>query len=245
STMIGMINLPNEGPVDFYAAPAAKMIDEPPARLQRIGRPTTLANLGSLPEVSPSSSEKPPPSPATREKYRVSLGLFSQQRQVQTSHGYCADGRKCQDGRPVPPYTPSKLWNELLMRKMVNKIQAEVASPVEHLQSMEKTFGRMSLLNRQTSRSEPNLCSEDMTTTARFCDACSAAIDEQLAMVEEMKERSLSDIFSPRVNLINEAAERADSDSALNDLVADLLMPPMSSATSAPGSTQNLCDECS
>lgn len=33
------------------------------------------------------------------------------------------------------------------MRKMVNKIQDEIASPVDHLNSMEKTFGRMAVLS--------------------------------------------------------------------------------------------------
>lgn len=42
---------------------------------------------------------------------------------------------------------PSKLWDELFMRKMVNKIQDEIASPVDHLNSMEKTFGRMAVLS--------------------------------------------------------------------------------------------------
>ncbi|KAF8361268.1 hypothetical protein PRIPAC_88191 [Pristionchus pacificus] len=251
--MIGMINLPTEGPVDFYAAPVQKHDDSPP-RLQRIGRPTALANLGSLPEVS-SSSSKPPPSPATREKYRFSLGLFSQ-RKRQPSHGYCADGRKCQDGRPINAANPSKLWDELFMRKMVNKIQDEIASPVDHLNSMEKTFGRMAVLNqqpaqpsvqsigsvvqfwksfidRQTSRSEPNLCSEDKSTSARFCEACSAAIDAELA---EKKSRANSDLVR------NE--EDKESESALDDLMSsNLLTPPMSSA---PGSTQNLlCNDCS
>ncbi|GMT12941.1 hypothetical protein PFISCL1PPCAC_4238, partial [Pristionchus fissidentatus] len=169
-TMIGMINLPTEGPIDFYASP----------KLERLNRPMALANLEKL-DVSPAKNNRPPPSPATREKCRASLSLFSHRASKQPSHGYCADGRKCKDGRPINANHPSKLWEEVLMRKMVGHIQTicvspsvsnnshvqeEVASPVDHLTTMEKTFGRMTLLNRQTSRSEPNLCSEDKSTAA-------------------------------------------------------------------------------
>ncbi|GMR34763.1 hypothetical protein PMAYCL1PPCAC_04958, partial [Pristionchus mayeri] len=226
SAMIGMINLPSEGPADFYASPVH--IEEPTSKLQRLGRPTALANLAQLPSMS--SDSKPPPSPATREKIRYSLGLFSH-RQRQPSQSYCADGRKCKDGRPVNASNPSKLWDELFMRKMVNKIESEIASPVDHLQTMEKTFGRMAVLNRQTSRSEPNLCSEDKATEARFCNACSAAIDEELG-VDLKKERASSHV----------GVEDADSESALHDIMSDLLTQ---SVSSAPESTQNLCGDCS
>lgn len=37
---------------------------------------------------------------ANNSSFQFSLGLFSQ-RKRQPSQGYCADGRKCQDGRPI------------------------------------------------------------------------------------------------------------------------------------------------
>ncbi|GMR34761.1 hypothetical protein PMAYCL1PPCAC_04956, partial [Pristionchus mayeri] len=223
--MIGMINLPTDGPMEFYASRVAKNTD-PTSRVPTLSRPSTLANLSELHSISYNS--KPLPSPATREKIRFSLGLFSH-RQRQPSQSYCADGRKCQDARPVSARTPSKLWEELFMRKMVNRIQGEIAIPLEHLQTMEKTFGRMNLRSRRTSRSEPNLCSEDKEKEVQLCDACSAAIDEELG-VDLKRERASSDV----------GVEKADSESALQDIMDDLLTPSMSSA---PGSTQNLCSD--
>ncbi|GMR34764.1 hypothetical protein PMAYCL1PPCAC_04959, partial [Pristionchus mayeri] len=93
SAMIGMINLPTDGPVDFYAAPTLRISESAPI-LQRVARPTSLANMSELPSTS--SNSVPLPSPMTR----FSLSLFSQ-RQSKPNPGYSADGRKCMDGRPV------------------------------------------------------------------------------------------------------------------------------------------------
>ncbi|GMR34765.1 hypothetical protein PMAYCL1PPCAC_04960 [Pristionchus mayeri] len=171
--MITMINLPTEVPVDLYASPVARI-----SKLTSIGRPTSLPNFADLPSTPTSS--KPVPSPATSEKIQYSLGLFSR-RHTKSSLDYCPDGRKCKNGRPVNVQNPSKLWDELLMRKMVSRILEEIGSPVAHLQTIE-TFEKTNLLNNQISRSMPNLCSDDKLSTVKFCDKCNAVIHEELGL---------------------------------------------------------------
>ncbi|GMR34759.1 hypothetical protein PMAYCL1PPCAC_04954, partial [Pristionchus mayeri] len=112
SAMIGMINLPTDAPVDFYAAAPTSRINDSIPRLQRVSRPTSLANLSELPSTS--SNHDPDPSPMTCE-IQFSLSLFSKRQSIPT-HGYCPDGRKGIDGRPINAHSPSKLWDELLMR---------------------------------------------------------------------------------------------------------------------------------
>ncbi|GMR34762.1 hypothetical protein PMAYCL1PPCAC_04957, partial [Pristionchus mayeri] len=184
--MIGMINLPTDGPMEFYASRVAKNTD-PTSRVPTLPRPTNLSVLTDLPAAP--SAVMPSPSPMTRE-LQFSLALFSQ-KPSKPKHEYCKDGRKCKDGQPVNAHNPSKLWEELLMRKMVANLLEEIASPVEHLETIEETFEKTNLLNRQISRSEPNLCSDEKQST--FCSSCSSAIDEGSQSVIKQN-RSSSDL---------------------------------------------------
>ncbi|GMR34758.1 hypothetical protein PMAYCL1PPCAC_04953, partial [Pristionchus mayeri] len=112
SAMIGMINLPTDGPVDFYVGAPTSRISESVPKLQIIGRPSALANLSELPSTS--SNPNPPMSPRTQ-IFQFSLSLFSKRQSVPTL-GYCPDGRQSVDGIPINTHSPSKLWDELLMR---------------------------------------------------------------------------------------------------------------------------------
>ncbi|PAV82759.1 hypothetical protein WR25_24713 [Diploscapter pachys] len=107
--MIGMVNVPCDSPIDFYASAPKKQ------ESVRI-RATSESHATATPSRHNSAKRTP--------SYRP---LFtSHKKKIQ----YLEDGRRVTDGenREIPE--PNKLWEELLLRSFAQKIEIEIQSPV-------------------------------------------------------------------------------------------------------------------
>lgn len=70
------------------------------------------------------------------------LNLFSR-RTTASQVKYLQDGRKTLNGELVENTPPPKLWEQLLVRTFVHKIEDEIQSPVEQFSTMQAAFPRL------------------------------------------------------------------------------------------------------
>ncbi|CAD5211614.1 unnamed protein product [Bursaphelenchus okinawaensis] len=104
--MIGMMNVPCESPTEFYAAPKT-------------------STSQSLP--SPRTAQKQL-SWSRKSSKRISVFV---KRRLSHQVDYLKDGRKVRDGELMEKETAPKMWEKLLVRSFVHKIEDEIQSPVE------------------------------------------------------------------------------------------------------------------
>ncbi|CAI4221399.1 unnamed protein product [Auanema sp. JU1783] len=131
--MIGMVNVPCESPLDFYASPS---------------RPDTLRNRAESDSSIPRTPTKRTPS------YRP---LFTAHRKkVQ----YTEDGRKITDGLTDEQSEPNKLWEELLLRSFAQRMEDEIKSPVvESFKTLDEELARLNVQDKSVYRSTYSLVS--------------------------------------------------------------------------------------
>ena len=126
--MIGMINIPNDSPAEFYSAPHHY--------------------LHLLNENGPTSSEKVKDSeflsttaPTTSKPN--SFNLFNRRKNKQQVT-YLTDGRKVFDGQVMDASTASKMWEQLIVRTFVHKMEDEIQSPSDQLHTIQEVFPQLS-----------------------------------------------------------------------------------------------------
>uniref|UniRef100_A0A1I7SW83 ABC-type xenobiotic transporter n=1 Tax=Bursaphelenchus xylophilus TaxID=6326 RepID=A0A1I7SW83_BURXY len=111
--MIGMMNVPCESPTEFYSAPKS-----------------------SNPQSTCLNARKatPPKQLTWSRKSSKRISVFVKRR---LSHqvDYLKDGRKLRDGELVEKETAPKMWEKLLVRTFVHKIEDEIQSPVQEKRS--------------------------------------------------------------------------------------------------------------
>uniref|UniRef100_A0AC35TX76 Uncharacterized protein n=1 Tax=Rhabditophanes sp. KR3021 TaxID=114890 RepID=A0AC35TX76_9BILA len=155
--MIGLMNVPCESPAEYYAAPRksssiAISTNTPTISSHSIHTNTTQLNL----HTKSLSQELP---------------LFEEKKESNKVR-YLKDGRRVLNGQSLKIQTGPKLWEQLLMRSLVHKMEDEIQSPVDQINSLQNEFDSMNLLNkdRQMSQSTFSLVSDDRIVSA--CRTC-------------------------------------------------------------------------
>uniref|UniRef100_A0A7E4VWZ7 CRIB domain-containing protein n=1 Tax=Panagrellus redivivus TaxID=6233 RepID=A0A7E4VWZ7_PANRE len=135
--MIGMINLPSDSPAEYYTAP------------------TRFFREFGEPMPSPSNLEVP--SKPSKPSF---LNLFAR-RKTSRQVGYLNDGRKVFDGKVVDTVSPPKLWEQLIVRTFVHKMEDEIQSPQVQLETIQNAFPKLTSQNKSLSASTYSLVSQD------------------------------------------------------------------------------------
>ncbi|VDL72257.1 unnamed protein product [Nippostrongylus brasiliensis] len=128
--MIGMVNVPCDSPIDFYAA-----------------APSRAALQSTCDDDVPRTPTKRTPT------YRP---LFMSHRQ---KIEYAEDGRKISDGVLLEKSEPNKLWEELILRSFVNRFEEEIQSPVESYKTLESELEKLNVQDKSLYRSTYSLVS--------------------------------------------------------------------------------------
>ncbi|TMS35118.1 hypothetical protein L596_002582 [Steinernema carpocapsae] len=103
------------------------------------------------------------------------LSLFGRRK---SSHqiDYLQDGRKLSDGKLTQKTPAPQLWEQLLVRTFVHKMEDEIQSPIDQYESIQKEFAKLTLESqRAQSKSTYSLVSQDRL--ASECPKCSPAHD--------------------------------------------------------------------
>uniref|UniRef100_A0A1I7XU15 Zinc finger Ran-binding domain-containing protein 2 n=1 Tax=Heterorhabditis bacteriophora TaxID=37862 RepID=A0A1I7XU15_HETBA len=120
TTMIGMVNVPCDSPIDFYASP--KRTDSTYRQ-----RPDNESAVPRTPTQKRTPSYRP---------------LFTGNRiKIQ----YSEDGRKISDGVYLEQSEPNKLWEELLLRSFAHRIEDEIQSPVDSFKNLNEELAKLSV----------------------------------------------------------------------------------------------------
>ncbi|VDP45053.1 unnamed protein product [Heligmosomoides polygyrus] len=130
--MIGMVNVPCDSPIDFYAA-------APNHSDSRNYSDEATVLLVSVPKTP---TRRTP-------SYRP---LFMNHRKTIE---YAVDGRKISDGKSEP----NKLWEELILRSFVNRFEEEIQSPVESYKTLESELAKLNVKDKSLYRSTYSLVS--------------------------------------------------------------------------------------
>ncbi|KAE9554950.1 hypothetical protein FO519_001847 [Halicephalobus sp. NKZ332] len=124
--MIGMINIPNDSPAEFYSAPLhyRHLFDDPTSS----GK---VKDSDFLSTTAPTTS-KP-----------NFLSLFNRRKNKQ-QFTYLNDGRKVFEGQVLDASTASKMWEQLIVRTFVHKMEDEIQSPSDQLTTIQEVFPTLS-----------------------------------------------------------------------------------------------------
>ncbi|ETN81468.1 hypothetical protein NECAME_02148 [Necator americanus] len=129
--MIGMVNVPCDSPIDFYAAPH---------------RSESSPNCTELDDVPKTPTKRTP-------SYRP---LFMSHRKKIV---YSQDGRKYSDGVALEKSEPNKLWEELILRSFAHRFEEEIKSPVESYKTLESELEKLDVKDKSLYRSTYSLVS--------------------------------------------------------------------------------------
>uniref|UniRef100_A0A7E4ZSU1 Doublecortin domain-containing protein n=1 Tax=Panagrellus redivivus TaxID=6233 RepID=A0A7E4ZSU1_PANRE len=124
--MIGGINLPSDSPAEFYKSP------------QRF--------FGDLEESFVSTVSTPLDGV---QKSRLTSVFGRRKRSQQVS--YLSDGRKIFDGQVVDVVSPVKMWQQLIVRTFVHKLEDEVRDPTHQLETLKYVFPTLTKKARSAS----------------------------------------------------------------------------------------------
>uniref|UniRef100_A0A1I7ZLW1 DDE_Tnp_1_7 domain-containing protein n=1 Tax=Steinernema glaseri TaxID=37863 RepID=A0A1I7ZLW1_9BILA len=112
------------------------------------------------------------PEPAKLPSKGGPLSLFWRRK---SSHqiDYLQDGRKLSDGKLTQKTSAPQLWEQLLVRTFVHKMEDEIQSPIDQYESIQKEFAKLTL-KRQGSQSKStySLVSQDRLSSS--CPKCCA-----------------------------------------------------------------------
>uniref|UniRef100_A0AC34R9Q0 Uncharacterized protein n=1 Tax=Panagrolaimus sp. JU765 TaxID=591449 RepID=A0AC34R9Q0_9BILA len=153
--MIGMINIPNDSPAEFYAAPhhyRHLFEDDGPSSSHKSHKDADAVSYAS----------------GTSSKSSF-LSLFSRRKNRQQVT-YLDDGRKVFDGQVVDSPTAPKLWEQLIVRTFVHKLEDEIQSPVAQLDTIQEVFPQLSQKQKALSTSTYSLVSQDRIKSN--CEKC-------------------------------------------------------------------------
>ncbi|KAI1727631.1 hypothetical protein Ddc_04946 [Ditylenchus destructor] len=177
--MIGLMNVPCDSPAEFYAAA--------PQRPQSGSSPATLT-----PNNNPGKCDRPAVHSsrviedhnrclsANIQRYgnrsgkqpRASfMSIFSRGHGKEV--GYLKDGRKVFNGQVLENVSAPKLWEQLIVRSFVHKIEDEIQSPADQFSAVQAEFPKFNLHSNELSKSTFSLVSHDRVTSR--CDKCSRA----------------------------------------------------------------------
>lgn len=174
--MIGMINIPNDSPAEFYAARHYHEIYKEDPTSSKVAYDDDDAKSNKS-----SKSSRP----------TSFLNLFNR-RKSRKQVTYLKDGRKIYDGQVDVSAAP-KLWEELIVRSFVHKIEDEIQSPTDQLNTIQEVFPTLSnsskliyyhfpndysiyhyiFIDKSMSASTYSLVSQDRVKSQ--CDKCTPA----------------------------------------------------------------------
>uniref|UniRef100_A0A0N4ZBK1 Uncharacterized protein n=1 Tax=Parastrongyloides trichosuri TaxID=131310 RepID=A0A0N4ZBK1_PARTI len=128
--MIGIMNVPCESPAEYYAAPK-----------KDFSSPSSLENNSNIPTLNEQKNN------ILKSKSTISIeepqmNLFVKKNKNKRIQ-YLADGRKIQTGETNKKPSSPKLWEQLLMRTIVHKIEDEIASPVDQIKNVASEFDNL------------------------------------------------------------------------------------------------------
>ncbi|KAE9415918.1 hypothetical protein Angca_001248, partial [Angiostrongylus cantonensis] len=139
--MIGMVNVPCDTPIDFYAG----------APHHREGQSACL-DIDNV--------------PGTMTKRRPSFRpLFISTRD---KIEYAVDGRKMSNGVLIEKSEPNKLWEELFLRSFINRLEEEIQSPVESYKTLESELAKLNIKDKSLYRSTYSLVSHNRVEGTEF-----------------------------------------------------------------------------
>uniref|UniRef100_A0A914DZE7 Uncharacterized protein n=1 Tax=Acrobeloides nanus TaxID=290746 RepID=A0A914DZE7_9BILA len=152
--MLGMVNIPNDSPAEFYAVPE-----------RYLGLPEGINDNMNEPSSYYGSTEESNSIPIKRTS---PLNLFKRRRTSQIS--YLQDGRKVLNGKLVENTPPSKHWEQLIVRTFVHKIEDEILDPVNQFSTIQSTFSSLTADQKPRSNSTFSLVSQDLVVSR--CEKC-------------------------------------------------------------------------
>ncbi|KAK0395399.1 hypothetical protein QR680_001261 [Steinernema hermaphroditum] len=106
-------------------------------------------------------------------KLTVKGGPLSLFKRRKSSHqiDYLQDGRKLSDGKLTQKTPTPQLWEQLLVRTFVHKMEDEIQSPIDQYESIQKEFAKLTLeRQRSQSKSTYSLVSQDRLASS--CPKC-------------------------------------------------------------------------
>jgi hypothetical protein len=156
--MIGMINIPNDSPAEFYSAPRRFFSEIGPSPSTEIDIDTLSLNSS----ISNNNSIK-----NINRQNKPSLSVFGRKKPIRNI-GYLSDGRKMFDGRVVEPSSVPKLWEQLIVRTFVHKMEEEIPSPADQIVTLQESLPK---ITRQNSASTYSLVSQNRLESQ--CEKCS------------------------------------------------------------------------
>lgn len=128
--MIGMINIPNDSPAEFYASSPRRFFSE-------LGpSPSTEVDIDAL------SIDPFPHHPHQHSKSSF-MNMFNRRKNTHQV-GYLSDGRKVFDGQVVHPQSVPKLWEQLIVRTFVHKMEDEISSPAQQYVAIQAALPKLS-----------------------------------------------------------------------------------------------------
>jgi hypothetical protein len=151
--MIGMINIPNDSPAEFYATPRRFFSEIGPSPS------TEIVDIDSLSINENNNDIKKLQKPS-------SISIFGRRKPAHHV-GYLSDGRKVFDGQVVTPASVPKLWEQLIVRTFVHKMEDEIPSPVDQFVKLQESLPKLS---RQNSASTYSLVSQNRLESQ--CEKC-------------------------------------------------------------------------
>jgi hypothetical protein len=106
--MLGVMNVPcqSESATEYYASPESK--------------PRSMSLTSQIP--SPNNSDG-----STSFRTQSQKRLYTRRRSSQID--YLKDGRKLFDGKPIENASVPQMWEKLLLRSFVHRIEDEISSP--------------------------------------------------------------------------------------------------------------------
>lgn len=120
--MIGMINIPNDSPAEFYAGSPRRFFSE-------LGpSPSTGIDLDQL-AFNNNTKQHP-------------MDVFSKQKESR-HYGYLSDGRKVFNGEVVNPTSVPKLWEQLIVRTFVHKMEDEIPSKADQFVKLQESLPKL------------------------------------------------------------------------------------------------------
>lgn len=126
--MIGMINIPNDSPAEFYSAPHhyRHLFDE--------NGPTSSEKVKDSEFLSTTAPTTSRPN---------AFNLFNRRKNKQ-QFTYLNDGRKVFNGQVLDASSASKMWEQLIVRTFVHKMEDEIQSPSDQLHTIQEVFPQLS-----------------------------------------------------------------------------------------------------
>uniref|UniRef100_A0A0K0F2K9 Uncharacterized protein n=1 Tax=Strongyloides venezuelensis TaxID=75913 RepID=A0A0K0F2K9_STRVS len=159
--MIGIMNVPCESPAEYYAAPK-KDVNSNDSKGDSVTKLTPTISSTILLNKNKLNVHLQEPQ----------LSLF-ENKKTNKRIQYLADGRKIEIGENNKKPNSPKLWEQLLMRSIVHKIEEEIPSPVDQIKNVATEFdnlnGRLKKDN-QLSQSTYSLVSDDRVRSQ--CSKC-------------------------------------------------------------------------